>query len=88
MLETSKIRRSPTISSSNDEAVRQQGITLPAVKVAQLAKFHTKAKKGSDEKVDPHAEGAKAFELVTQRKVDEGNSDKDMRQSITPFRPR
>lgn len=81
---TVKINKTDSAHSSIAADVGKQAQTLPAVAVTQMAKFHTKATKGKDEKADPHAEGAKAFELTTQRKTTESTPPAS---SIEPFRP-
>ncbi|TDO25666.1 hypothetical protein [Sediminibacterium goheungense] len=81
---TDKINKTGSAFSPVAAPAGKQAQTLPAISVAQLAKFHINSKKGKDEKADPHAEGAKAFELTTQRKPTGGAENSS---SIEPFRP-
>ncbi len=84
MSSSDKINKTDSFRSPVAASAGKQAQTLPAVSVAQLAKFHTKAAKGKDEKADPHAEGAKAFELTAQRKTTQSSG---AGSPIEPFRP-
>jgi hypothetical protein len=70
LAEESKVNKINAPVQQASESMGENGISLPAVPVAQLAKFHAKAKK-QGEANDPHEDAAKTFKLTTQRKVAE-----------------
>lgn len=74
MPEESRVNKTNTAVQPVSENIGEHGISMPAVPVAQLAKFHSKAKK-DDPVSDEHEEAHKTFKLTTQRKT------------IAPFKP-
>ena len=61
----------------------ENGMSLPAVPVTQLAKFHTKAKKEGIAN-DPHEEAVKTFKLTAQRKA---SDQQPVALQQEPFKP-
>lgn len=92
MAEESKVNKTNTALQPVSESIGENGLSLPAVPVTQLAKFHTKAKKGEGVS-DPHDEASKTFKLTTQRKAVEPfkPSTAQLKQmdgfAIGPYRP-
>lgn len=84
MVEESKINKTIAPAQQASENVGENSMSLPAVPVAQMAKFHTAAKK-SDEANDPHEEAAKTFKLTTQRKPIETDNNESTQHEI--FKP-
>jgi hypothetical protein len=84
--EAEKIRTPHFTSETAPDYAGKKGMVLPAVQVAQLAKFHSKAKKGNEEGIDLHAQASKAFELTTQRKTN-NTPENTAREPVQPFKP-